>query len=350
MHRRWFTSAVAAGCLAAACTSSADAPRAATSASSGVTSPTTPTVAALNWQAMRNPIYAPPHMVKDLAVVRETGRWFLYASERWEPSEPDDRHAVSSTDLEHWEPVAATQDQVFNSPDITRANDGTWRMTHQRTIGAGASAVDRIVVSTAQSLAGPWSDAREILGDAFSGQRLIDGAVAETPQGLFLVAKRGDRSLVPQLSEVFHSPSGSIDGPWKHLGTADVGWAENYQFLRIDGTWHLLVTTIPIHHPTLFKMVGDPKAAASWLHWRKVAQLAVPAENWNSPSDGPDSSPGFTHEAANSAYLVDERANDGYFYLFYAGSTELSTHDGRGLAHIGVARSRDLRAWAAPPG
>ena len=287
-------------------------------------------------------------MVKDLSVVANQGRWHLYGSERWEPPERDDRHAVSSADLADWTPLPETRTEVFNSPDITRQPDGTWLMTHQRTVGSGIQAVDRIVVSTASSLAGPWSKAQEILIGQFPGQRLIDGALAHTSGGLFLIAKRGDRNLVPQVAEVFRSPSGSVGGPWEHLGAADVGWTENYQLIEIDGAWHLLLTAIPIHTPTLFAMIGNPHDPSSWLHWRKLGDLDVPAETWNSAPGTADVSPGVAFERANSAYLVDHREADGYFYLFYAGSTELTSHDGRGLAHVGVARSGDLREWTVP--
>lgn len=287
-------------------------------------------------------------MVKDVAVVASAGRWYLYGSERWEPPEREDRNAVSSADLADWTPLPETRTEVFNSPDITRQPDGTWLMTHQRTVGTGDQAVDRIVASTASSLAGPWSAPREVLVGQFPGQRLIDGAVAHTPDGLYLIAKRGDRDLVPQVAEVFRSPSGSAGGPWEHLGVADVGWTENFQLILIDGAWHLLLTAVPIHTPVLFAMIGDPHDPSSWLRWRRVGELDVPSETWNSPPDNGDPRPGFTFERANSAYLADRRGVDGFFYLFYAGSTEVTSHDGRGLAHVGVARSRDLRTWTVP--
>lgn len=340
------TASLSAVLVLAACSGSTHAGDRKTSQSRSST--TTSAAVSVDWSRLRNPIYAPAHMVKDIAVAFDRASWYSYGSERWEPSETDDRHAVVSTDLAHWTPLRATQHVVFNSPDLTRQADGTWLMTHQRTFGTGTRAVDRIVISAARSLAGPWSAPREILRGLFPGERLIDGAVAHTSDGLYLVAKRGDRTLIPQIAEVFHSPSGNMNGPWEHLGAADVGWTENFQLLQIDGGWHLLVTSIPIHMPVVVAMVGDPKQPSSWLHWRKVRQLDIPAERWNSPATKADTNPGFGFERANSAYLYDARAHDGYFYLFYAGSTELTSHDGRGLAHVGVARSRDLKTWTVP--
>jgi hypothetical protein len=338
--------AAALAVLASGCSRSESAERADTSASAADSSIAVPPVS-LDWDALRNPIYAPAHMVKDIAVVVDDGVWYLYGSEKWEPNETDDRHAVASRDLVDWTAVGATQDEVFDSPDVTRGRDGRWVITHQRAFGNGDAATHRIVASTATSIVGPWSAPRQVATDVFPGARLIDGAIAHTDTGLYLVAKRGDRTQVPQFAEMLRSPSGSLDGPWVHLGTADVGWTENFQFLQIDGTWHMLVTTIPVHVPVLYALAGDPEVPSSWLHWRMVRELNVPEEAWNSAGE-PEASPGFTHERANSAYLVDARTTDGHFYLFYAGSTELTTHDGRGLAHIGVARSRDLITWSVP--
>jgi hypothetical protein len=106
----------------------------------------------------------------------------------------------------------------------------------------------------------------------------------------------------------------------------------------------VLVTEIPIHRPKLYRLAGDPNDPESWRHWTLVRQLDVPAEAWNGGE-----TPGITHETANAAYLCDARRLDGYWYLLYAGSTELATFEGRGHAKIGVARSKDLERWEVPP-
>jgi len=77
----------------------------------------------------------------------------------------------------------------------------------------------------------------------------------------------------------------------------------------------------------------------------KVRAFDVPQDAWNRGH-----TPGITHETANSGYLCDARKLDGYWYLFYAGSTELTEFDGRGHAKIGVVRSKDLQHWQVPPG
>lgn len=114
--------------------------------------------------------------------------------------------------------------------------------------------------------------------------------------------------------------------------------------LPIDGTWHVLVTRIPLHQPVLYRLAGPPGEAESWLAWEEVGVFTVPEEDWNSgETDGID------HETANSAHLCDARALDGYWYLTYAGSTEVESFEGRGHAMIGIARSPDLRTWEVPP-
>lgn len=55
-------------------------------------------------------------------------------------------------------------------------------------------------------------------------------------------------------------------------------------------------------------------------------------------------------ERANAAFLCDARPVDGYYYLFYSGSTETLLFNGRGHAKVGVARSVDLVDWEVPPG
>jgi hypothetical protein len=50
---------------------------------------------------------------------------------------------------------------------------------------------------------------------------------------------------------------------------------------------------------------------------------------------------------ANTAFLLDLRAHDGWFYAFYSGTDRLDP-DLRGHGKIGVARSRDLVNWYVP--
>jgi hypothetical protein len=300
------------------------------------------------WATLRNPVYAPDHMVKDPALRGVDGEWHLFVSERWDGKEGARHPVVSSTDFRTWKPVESFDGIALDSPDVTRGSDGAFTITSQE---PGSSGAPWIVYRRQPTIAGPWDTSTEMLGDPFPGVRMIDGAIAYGPSGLIAIAKRGERDEVPQTPEVFFTPSNNLDGPWEHVGTANLGWTENFQFLLIDGTWHVLVTTIPIHEPTLFTLDGDPAASKSWLRWKKVRSFDIPGEAWNSPRQGQAAGrAGVTYERANSAYLCDTRTLDGFWYLIYAGSDELTTHEGRGLARIGVARSRDLVRWEVPPG
>jgi hypothetical protein len=82
--------------------------------------------------------------------------------------------------------------------------------------------------------------------------------------------------------------------------------------------------------------------------------LVIPGQSWDS---GPGlSSVNFEH--ANSVFLCDARtatapatgndAADGYYYVTYAGSDELTRFGGWGHAEIGIARSTDLVHWQVP--
>jgi len=70
----------------------------------------------------------------------------------------------------------------------------------------------------------------------------------------------------------------------------------------------------------------------------------VPGQAWDS---GPGiSSVGYEH--ANSVFVCDARAADGYYYITYSGSDELTQFGGWGHAEIGIARSTDLVHWSTP--
>jgi hypothetical protein len=301
----------------------------------------------VEWETLRNPVFATDQMTKDPTVRVLDGRWYLLFSERFDPQAPEGPRirAVTSDDLTDWEPASddAAVDE-WGSPDLTRDEAGRYVLTFQQRELDDAE-ISRIHYSTGPGPAGPWDEPRPLVHGMFPDERAIDAALARTEWGTFVMFKRGLHDAIEQHAALAYSRSGSLDGPWEYLGEPDVGWTENFQFLVIDGVWHVLLTTIPIHTPTLFRLAGAPSEPQAWLHWEEVATFEVPQEDWNRGT-----TPGIDHETANSAYLCDARAADGYWYLFYAGSTELTTFEGRGHARIGVARSRDLRTWTVPPG
>jgi hypothetical protein len=296
------------------------------------------------WRELTNPFFALDHMTKDQALRLVDGRWHLLFSERTSDGGVGTGYATSD-DLHEWTTSSLVLPES-GSPDITRAADGTYVLTLQQRDPVDPE-ISRIHYRTADSPAGPWSAPVRLAPGLFDDERTIDAALAHTEHGLFLFFKRGLHTSNVQFDELAWSPSGSLDGPWEHLGEPDLPASENFQLLPIDGKWHLLATTIPVHQPTLFRLDGDPGDPERWLHWKKVRTLEVPSETWNS-SERKGLPPGIGYERANSAYLCDARGLDGSWYLVYAGSTELTTHDGRGHAKVGIARSRDLKRWTAP--
>jgi hypothetical protein len=330
--------------ITAACSSAPESSTPTTAAEAPhATQHTRPTDTPVAWDSLRNPIVETDWMAKDQAAVFVAGVWHLWYSTR-QPGRGIGYQ--TSPDLLTWT-VVDDRPPTGGSPDVRQLKDGRWLMTVQVDPPSPESPDrDDLAYAVADSTAAlATAPLHPLAPGFFDDVRRIDAAVAETDTGLFLVFKRGGREQVPQITTLLHSPSGSLDGPWTHLGDPNVGWFENYQFLEIDGVWHLLGTRIPVHVPELWRLEGNPDDPDAWLTWAKVRDLEVPAEAWNSG----DGDPGFAYERANSAYLVDHRAVDGWWYLFYAGSTELTTNEGRGHAKIGIARSRDLQTWTVPP-
>jgi hypothetical protein len=293
-----------------------------------------------SWAAVRNPILGFEELaIKDAFLVEHAGTWHLGYSEISDQPFRFRLGFASSPDLREFE-TAPTLDQPetggLASPNVVRAPDGRYVMTynsHTRDVGA---TLNKLYYRTSLDLV-TWSEpARFHIGGADGDQeRLIDGALAFTETGVFLAFKR------EQQAHLAHAPS--LDGPWTLVGRLEPTNLENCQFLQIDGVWHLLATTIPLlHAPALHRLDGDAQDPSAWLQWSLVRELEIPAQAWN---DGPF----LDHERANASYLVDRRASDGFFYLLYAGSTDLSSFEGRGHSSLGLARSVDLETWEAAP-
>jgi hypothetical protein len=173
---------------------------------------------------------------------------------------------------------------------------------------------------------------------------MIDAALAFTGHGVILGFKAGTTT---QHFEIAWAPS--LTGTFRVVGRPDIvvydDTVENYEFLTVDGGWHLVATSNTLDQPFLFTLgPGDPATPSTWLHWSDGQQLSVPGESFNSGTGV--SSVGYEH--ANSAFLCVGPAGEDY--LTYAGSTELTQFGGWGHARIGLARSTDLVHWEVPPG
>lgn len=324
----------------------------------------------VDWSGLANPILSDDHgAVKDEAVVWAGGRWHLLASHVTD--DPSARGGVrwdivsaTSPDLLHWSSLSTWPRQagVFGvaSPDVVRDPRGGYLVTYQSDAGSStqtgqasspAGAQDRLFYRTSADLH-RWSAARPLAPSLAPdpADRMIDGALVFTGTQLLLGFKYSSPSQ-PQVFELARSTSGRPAGPWVLVGRPDItvngDTVENYEFMMLAGHWHLMATSNVLDQPWLFTLAGDPRTATGWLHWTGGSQLLVPAEAFNT---GPGvSSVDFEH--ANSGFICDATGLPGhYFYLFYAGSPELTSFGGWGHARIGVARSTDLVHWQVPPG
>ncbi|HWD56085.1 MAG TPA: hypothetical protein VG346_13245 [Acidimicrobiales bacterium] len=292
----------------------------------------------VDWTALRNPIlsYA-AHGVKDQALQWSGGSWHMLFSEmtatRSAPHVRFDVAEAQSQDLRHWsDPKVIAADAA--SPDIVRDPAGHFVVTYQTPNGL------EYRTASSASLAS-WSPPSP-LAHGLAG-RMIDGALAFTGNGVILGFKAG---TTMQHFEIAWAPS--LSKPFRLIGQPDIALyndtVENYEFLTIDGAWHLVATSNTLDQPFVFTLgAGDPSDPTTWLHWTARTQLIVPNEAFNSGT-GISS---VSYEHANSGFLcVGPGGED---LLTYAGSTELSGFGGWGHARIGIARSNDLALWTVPP-
>jgi hypothetical protein len=310
--------------------------------------------ARINWAQLRNPILSyRASAVRDIGIRMRDGRWNLFFTSPVGNSPTWRIASAQSADLRSWTAptVWARQAGVAGvaSPDVTRRPDGLYVITYESNPKeTSPPGEDKLYYRTSPNLT-RWSAPHRLMASIHPSpaERLIDPALAWTPHGLFLGYKFGLKDG-PQHFEMAWSSSGRLDGPWQSLGRPDISvygdTVENYQFLQIDGVWHLLGTSNTLDRPWLFSLVGDPAVPASWLHWSSGRELQVPAEGWNHAPGIPS----VDYEQANSAYLCDARRVDGHFYLLYVGANELRTYGGWGHTSLGIARSTDLVIWEVP--
>ncbi|HXQ76258.1 MAG TPA: hypothetical protein VN791_07155 [Acidimicrobiales bacterium] len=317
-------------------------------------------VPSVAWSRLTNPVLSEPHAgVKDQALIWARGRWHMLFSDV-----TDDAHlpggvrwgigTSTSTDLVHWSPPVLWPRQrgVIGvvSPDIVRSPTGTFVVTYDSGPGEVGGGQAKLYYRTSADLR-TWSAPHQLAPSLHPApaQRMIDPALAWTGHGLILGYKDGPPTTTgAQHFEIAWSRSGSVAGPWVSVGRPDISLygdtVENLEFLTLDGRWALVATSNTFDQPWLFSLVGNPGDPASWLHWTAGSELQIPARAW-------DSGPGLSsvnYERANSVFLCDARAADGYYYATYAGSTELTAFDGWGHARIGIARSTDLVHWQVP--
>jgi hypothetical protein len=292
------------------------------------------------WDAIRNPFLGfDDAAIKDAFCMRRGDTWNLGYSRITETPFRFRLGFSRTNDFRTFEHGATIdQDDVggLASPDVVTWTDGSYVMTynsHTHDVGTDANKLYRR--SSTDLLT--WSEPHRIHVEGADApeDRLIDAALAYTDSAAFLFFKR------EQIANVAVSSTRSLDGPWKLLGPIEPSNVENMQIVRIDGTWHLLATSLLPHRPILHRLDGDPAAPESFRHWTVVRELEVPEQSWNTGKS-------IFYERANAGYLVDDREREGFFLLVYAGTNELSSFEGRGHVQLGLARSRDLVTWEVP--
>ncbi len=314
------------------------------------------------WSGLANPVFSNANgAAKDQAIVWSGGTWhLLFSYVTLDPSEPGgvrwDVATATSPDWAHWSrPLTLPrQDGVLGvaSPDVVRSPSGAYLVTYQSDPGSSAfpAVQDRLYYRSSDDLRS-WSAPHPLAASLAPapGDRMIDGALVFTGRQLLLGFKYSSPTQ-PQVFEIARSTTGRPEGPWVLVGRPDItvngDTVENYEFLVLAGRWHLVATSNVLDQPWLFTLAGDPRTASGWLRWSGGYELGVPSEAFNT---GPGIS-SVTFEHANSAFICDASELPGHFYyLFYAGSPELTRFGGWGHAEIGVARSTDLVHWQVPP-
>ncbi len=287
------------------------------------------------------------------------GKWYLIFSYlRDDSSVPGgvywDIATSSSTNMSSWTPPDPwpAQPGVLGvaAPQLVRDPQGKFVVTYQSDPGQKNGAQDRLYYRTTNNFV-TWSNPHPLAQSLAPapGDRMIDGSLAWTPHGVILGYKASTGNSA-QAFEIAWSTDGSLEGPWRYVGKPDIvvngGTVERYEFLSIDGSWHLMATSNVLDQPWLFTLSGDPDEPSGWLHWVDGFELSIPKAAWDS-GQGISS---INYEWANASFLCDASSADGYYYLLYAGSDELSQFGGWGHAGIGIARSRNLVDWQVPVG
>ncbi len=293
----------------------------------------------IDWPALGNPILSFPTVgVKDQALQWSGGEWHMLFSDMTATRAAQRVHfsvAVSSSpDLRHWTPPRVIAADAA-SPDIVRSPSGTFIVTYQTPQGLAYRTSNTVSL---RSWSAPHPLARGL------AHRMIDAALAFTGHGVILGFKAGTTT---QHFEIAWAPT--LSGRFHVVGRPDIvvynDTVENYEFVTLDGAWHLVATSNTLDQAFLFTLgAGDPAIPSIWLHWSAGQSLTVPSEAFDTA--GGVSSVSFEH--ANSAFLC--AGPQGEDYLTFAGSTELTQFGGWGHARIGIARSTDLVHWQVPPG
>jgi beta-xylosidase len=295
----------------------------------------------LPWTELGNPILEhPQESLKDPTMAWRDGWFYLFYSV-FHHGNQSRLAGVRTRDFRRFEPLLSWGDGPAGwcSPNLQHIG-GRWLLTYQSWDGAtGADDRHKALFYASSDDLQHW-DAHHPLGaDLTAGQRAIDPALAQEAGRLYLLWKEWQ---TPQLAV-----ADSLDGPWQRLGNPFGTWAENGEFLRIDGRWHVVIharlpeelamSPKPPGRGFIAPMSGAGREADDWMHWGQFRPLEVPLQQ------------GFNDEGRlNAAFIADWREHDGHFYMIFC-ARRRGAHGGNMGHAIGIARSADLADWTFPP-
>jgi hypothetical protein len=228
------------------------------------------------------------------------------------------------------------------SPNITKVGD-TFYLTYN-SWGDKRGKFNQLFYATSKDLEN-WEHKKPLARNVTKGFRAIDAAMAY----------EGGKYYVTWKQRVFGKDcfrmacADSMEGPFEYAGHGYARFLmpsgvenglihENFEFIKIDGRWHVLVTDYrpEPHAPYIYRMEGSGMEPEDWLKWVDGRKIDIAMEPFN------------TEHQANASFLADWRDKDGFFYLLYAGRTEDRSHAGRGDNKLGLSRSTDLINWFIP--
>ncbi len=306
----------------------------------------------ISWGELKNPIYSyPTWSTKDACMIHENGWFYVFFSAFFFDDGEIRSHisCVRTHDfIEFSDPLFIWdgQDDGWTgmcSPNISKIDGkfiltyNSWGDTHpngMRNQGFYAESDDLM----------NWDQHKPIARNLTGHASLIDVAVAKH-NGYYYVVWQDWKVGDDKVKQNRVARSRSLDGDFELIGDGyltflmqDGKWNgmkhENWEFLMIDGVWHVLSTDYSPHEPYLYRISGNPDDPMSWKTWVDGFAMHMPRENFN------------TKHWSNAGFLADWRDHDGYYYMLYAGSTQSKSHAGRGDNKLALSRSKDLKNWS----
>jgi len=299
--------------------------------------------AELDWEALRNPILGDhDQSLHDFCVVEADGLFHIFCSAFQESGDAPNCTIVqyTSADLVRFAEVnrldgASRGWRGTASPYVV--HDGNRYVLVGNSWGDAPEQPNALFWCESPDLMA-WSSPRPLAANLTGEARAVDPALAPFGEVHLLIWNQG------RLPRVAHGERLVGDFAWLGPGYLELSTVDgahrpyfaSFQVLRIGEGWRLLAAAREDRHrPYLFERPESTSAGLRFSRWENGTALDIPVQDFN------------REILANGAWLLDRRATDGWFYLFYAGSNGQRRADfgGRGWNRLGIARSRELARW-----